>query len=180
MNAIKSIRAERIEVVPLSQGQLESYLESEELFTRTVNRASRTILTPVLQKAIRMKLEKMDQVSRNDIPWITYWLIKVPPDGYGAGMIGFKGIPDKTGVVEIGYGIDPLFRNKGFTTEAVITLINWAFSDPRCKRIIAPNTDRSNLASNRVLEKVGMKVYTEAPTTLSWCIEKEGYIQNHE
>ena len=180
MNEVNSIQAERIELIPLSQDQLKSYLEKEELFARTVSRASRIILTPVLQKAIRMKLDKLNQASRDDIPWITYWLIKVPPDGFGAGLIGFKGIPNQTGIVEIGYGIDPSFRNQGYMTEAVLALFKWAFGDPRCQRIIAPNTDRSNLASNRVLEKAGMRIYTEGPNTLSWCIDKERYIQNNE
>jgi ribosomal-protein-alanine N-acetyltransferase len=180
MHEVYSINLERIELIPLSRDRLEIYLENEELFNRIVSRASREILTPVLQKAIRMKLDKLDQASHDDIPWITYWLIKVPPDGFGAGLIGFKGIPDQAGIVEIGYGIDPSFRNQGYMTEAVLALFKWAFGDPRCQQIIAPNTDRSNLASNRVLEKAGMHIFTEGPNTLSWCIEKERYIQNNE
>jgi ribosomal-protein-alanine N-acetyltransferase len=52
--------------------------------------------------------------------------------------------------VEIGYGIDPAYRNRGYMTEAVRGLIDWAFRDPRCRSITAPNTERSNIASNHV------------------------------
>ncbi len=73
----------------------------------------------------------MDQASpEKELPWITYWLIRVPPEGFGAGLIGFKGLPDQNGVVEVGYGIDPEFRNFGYTTEALGGLIQWAFDDP--------------------------------------------------
>ncbi len=108
----------------------------------------------------------------DDQPWYTYWLIQVPPDRFGAGMIGYKGVPDKNGAVEIGYGIDTAFRNQGFMTEALQGIIRWAFQYPRCNRILAPDTLRSNLASNRVLEKVGMQVYQEKRDSLSWCLDK--------
>ena len=57
-------------------------------------------------------------------------------------------------------------------TEALQGMIRWAFQDPRCNRILAPDTLRSNLASNRVLEKVGMQVYQEKRVSLSWCLDK--------
>ena len=119
-----------------------------------------------------MKLEKMASALPDDQPWYTYWLIQVPLDRFGAGMIGYKGVPDENGAVEIGYGIDNAFRNQGFMSEALQGMIRWAFQDPRCNRILAPDTLRSNLASNRVLEKVGMQVYQEKRDSLSWCLDK--------
>lgn len=178
MNDTTGISTSRLDLIPLTREQLGNYLDQESLFTREVGPASRTILTPILQKAIRMKLVKLDQASPQDSAWITYWLIKVPPEGFGAGMIGFKGFPDQNGEVEIGYGIDPAYRNQGYTTEAVQGMIHWAFGDSRCSRVIAPDTPRSNLASNRVLEKAGMRIYAESPDTLSWCLDKEDQITN--
>lgn len=115
----------------------------------------------------------MASVLPDEMPWITYWLIQVPPDRFGAGMIGFKGLPDENGAVEIGYGIDSAYRNQGYMTEAVIGLVSWAFRDLRCKRIMAPDTERANPASNRELEKVGMRVFPEKPASLSWHLEKD-------
>ena len=170
---IETISTPRLKLVPLSAEQLMMVLEQEGDFNRLVGPASRTILDKPLRRAIKMKLEKMLTVSLQDRAWLTYWLIKVPPDGYGAGMIGFKGAPDHKGEVEIGYGIDSTYRNQGYMTEAVTGMIRWAFLDSRCKRILAPDTLRSNLASNKVLQKVGMRVYQEKRESLSWHLERE-------
>ena len=173
MAELNTIKTARLELIPLNRVLLGNFLEQGDLYIQELGPASRLIITPILRKAIQMKLSKMDQASPEELPWITYWLIRVPPEGFGAGLIGFKGLPDQNGEVEVGYGIDPEFQNFGYTTEALEGLIQWAFDDPRCRRIIAPETQRSNPASNRVLEKVGMRVYAESPDAISWCLEKE-------
>ena len=68
---------------------------------------SRDILTEALRVAINLKLEIMAGIDRADYPWITYWLMVLKENQTGMGMLGFKGIPDQDGQVEIGYGIDP-------------------------------------------------------------------------
>ena len=163
----------RLVIFPLTYSQLNLYLDQEAGFNRDIGPTSRAILNENLSRAIGLKLEKMLGIDQEDHPWITYWLIKVLHESYGVGMIGFKGIPNAEGEVEIGYGIDPEHWNKGYTTEAVTRLIQWAFTDPRCTRIIAPDTQRSNMASNRVLEKVGMRIYEESEHAISWCLEKQ-------
>ncbi len=166
------ITTPRLEIFPLTYSQLKLYLFQESEFNREIGPTSRAILTENLVRAIEMKLSKLLDTNLEQHPWITYWLIRVLPEDYGAGMLGFKRVPNSEGEVEIGYGIDPEFQNKGYTTEAVNRLIQWAFEDPRCSRIIAPDTQRSNPASNRVLEKVGMRVYEESEHAISWCLDK--------
>jgi RimJ/RimL family protein N-acetyltransferase len=160
-------------LLPLSAIQLSMYLDQKNEFVQQVGPVSREILTEQLRRAIGMKIEKLSSASPQELPWLTYWLIQAPPEGFGAGMIGFKGAPDEEGTVEVGYGMDSSFRNLGYMTEALEGLISWAFQDNRCDRIIAPDTHRSNLASNRVLEKVGMRVYHEKVDSLSWCLKKD-------
>jgi RimJ/RimL family protein N-acetyltransferase len=53
----------------------------------------------------------------------------------GAG--GYKGAPDDTGTVEIGYGVVPERRRRGFAREAVDGWLAHAFADPRVRRVIA-------------------------------------------
>ena len=167
------ISTPRLKLVPLTPGQLAMYLDRDHDFNNLVAPSSREILTDDLRRAISMKLERMEVNPEEDLLWITYWLIVVLPDDFGAGMIGYKGAPDENGQVEIGYGIDREFQNRGYMTEAVKGMINWAFSDSRCTRIVAPDTLRANIGSTRVLKKVGMIVYESKPESQSWSLDRD-------
>ncbi len=173
-----NLQTDRLELIPLSNNQLILYLNSPGTLREQIGFVSRVILTEVLRKAINLKLEKMTGIDPVDHPWITYWLIKLRENQDGIGMLGFKGLPDQRGLVEISYGIDPVYQNQGYTTEAVVRLIQWAFEDPRCKRIIAPGTRKDNPGSNRVLEKVGMKIYSETENSNSWALDRPTRIKN--
>jgi ribosomal-protein-alanine N-acetyltransferase len=165
---------ERMHLILLTRDELEAYLSGGKQPPSRADAISREILTETLRRAIGMKLEKLARAPSEDHPWISYWLMRLKTDGYGIGMLGFKGIPDREGQVEIGYGIDPSYQNQGLTTEAAVALIAWAFRDPRCRRIIAPDTRKDNPASNRVLQKVGMRIYQETDQALSWCLDHPG------
>ena len=58
------------------------------------------------------------------------------------------------GSVEIGYGISKEFCGKGYATEAVNAVVDWAMEQSGIARIEA-ETDPDNTASQRVLEKCG-------------------------
>jgi RimJ/RimL family protein N-acetyltransferase len=58
--------------------------------------------------------------------------------------------------VGIGYGAARPHWGKGFITEATRAIIDWAFQQPSIYRVYA-TTDVENIASRRVLEKVGMQ-----------------------
>ncbi len=168
----KILSTSRLDIIPLTRGELSMYLDQEESFSWEVGPTSRVILTDILRRAIVMKLSKLSDTPWDQHPWITYWLIWMKSERFGVGFLGFKGVPSEHGEVEIGYGIDPKFQNKGIMTEAAKALIEWAFQDNRCIRITAPNTRKDNLASNRVLAKLGMRVFQESEDTLSWCLDK--------
>lgn len=167
------IRTARLRLVALTFQQLELYLASPDRLEQMLGvSVSREVRTSTVERAIGMKLSKMAQADVKDHAWYTYWLVIVTNQRAGVGLAGFKGIPDDQGIVEIGYGIAPAFQGKGYTTEAVQALIAWAFRVLECKSVIAPHTKRSNVASNRVLEKVGMRVYAETAEDISWRIDK--------
>lgn len=58
--------------------------------------------------------------------------------------------------VGIGYGLGRAYWGNGFMPEATSTIITWAFQQSTIYRVYA-TTDVENLASQRVLEKVGMQ-----------------------
>ena len=167
------IQTERLRLIPLSLNQLQCYIATPEVLEQELGvEVSREIVTDRLRRAVAMKVAKMASAAPSEHEWYTYWLIVVKDSLYGAGLAGFKGLPDAQGQTEIGYGIDPAYRNRGYMTEAVKGLIEWAFQDMRCSAVIAPDTKRWNVASHHVLENVGMRVYGETEEALDWRIDK--------
>jgi ribosomal-protein-alanine N-acetyltransferase len=86
--------------------------------------------------------------------WSAWYIVQVKP-AVLVGSIGLSGRPDGTGCVECGYAMLPKFQRRGYATEAMGGLIDWAFSHPEVRRIRA-HTFRHLTASIRVLEKNGL------------------------
>lgn len=170
-------QTERLDLIPLNDIQLRQYLEQPDLLERELGMPiSREIVTEDVQRAIRMKLSKMAHVEKVQFIWYTYWLLVIRSVPFGAGLVGFKGFPNQNGEVEIGYGIDKDYQNKGYTTEAAQAMIAWAFEEPSCRSITAQNTKKWNLASQRVLFKLGMKVYEESEDAFSLRLDRSSHI----
>jgi ribosomal-protein-alanine N-acetyltransferase len=83
------------------------------------------------------------------------------------GDMGFKGKPNKSGTVEIGYGIVQSYRNNGYATEGAKLLINWAFSNSAVTNVIAESL-LDNAASIRVLEKLNMQLTVVEDNLQKW------------
>ena len=69
------------------------------------------------------------------------------------GMIDPRIQPPQMG---IGYGLARCHWGRGYMSEATLAVIDWAFQQPSIYRVYA-TTDVENTASQRVLERVGMK-----------------------
>ncbi|MFG2167775.1 GNAT family N-acetyltransferase [Micromonospora chersina] len=82
------------------------------------------------------------------------WLIVERVSGLAVGTIGFFGPPDDTGAVMVGYGLVPSARGHGLATEALRALVAYGFAQPSVRTITADPL-HDNVASHRVLEKVG-------------------------
>lgn len=175
----ETIRTEGICLQTLTVSQLQAYLDDPHSLEQELGfPVSRGVFTEIVRAAVEKKIVKMKAANVLDHGWFTYWLLVAPAapenggQSFGAGLLGFKGLPDAHGEVEIGYGIDPKYQGRGFTTEGVRALIAWAFQDPRCRAVIAPNTAKDNLASNRVLAKVGMTIEAESQSANDWRLDK--------
>ncbi len=71
-------------------------------------------------------------------------------------VVGSLGLfwPPSDGAVELGYGVAPSRRGRGYAPEAVRALAEHAFTAPEVKAVFA-NVEPSNPASVRVLVKAG-------------------------
>ncbi|GAB2569732.1 GNAT family N-acetyltransferase [Spirosoma areae] len=97
-----------------------------------------------------------DKLKANpqDLDWWLYLFIS-PEQQALAGVGGYKGPPDKQGMVEIGYSIYEDFQNQGLATETAQALIEQAFAHPEISLVQAHTLAEEN-ASVRVLKKCGM------------------------
>ena len=84
----------------------------------------------------------------------TYQVIR-RADNCVIGDIGFMGPPDETGAVILGCAITEDARGQGYATEALAVLLDWVRRQPGLTCVLADAT-RSNLASQRLLERVGL------------------------
>jgi RimJ/RimL family protein N-acetyltransferase len=88
-----------------------------------------------------------------DVPW--GGMVIDRGEWVAVGQMGFRDRP-VDGVVEVGYGINPSYRNRGYATEMVRALTDWALAQPTVSRVVA-ECRPDNVGSIRVLEKTGFE-----------------------
>jgi RimJ/RimL family protein N-acetyltransferase len=84
----------------------------------------------------------------------TYQIVRHEDDAV-IGDAGFLGPPDATGAVHLAVVITEPARGRGYATEAVSALLEWVRGQDGLTCVLA-DTTRSNRASRRLLERVGM------------------------
>jgi ribosomal-protein-alanine N-acetyltransferase len=152
------IQTERLSLVPLTIKQLETALASVSQLSETMGFSIvAEMMRGNTESAIKKKLAKMQGVREDFHPWYTYWLIVVRDQNTGAGVVGFKGVPDDLGAVEVGYRMAEAYRGHGYMTEAVQALVDWGFSHDNCLRVTATHVLVENHASQRVLSRAGFR-----------------------
>jgi RimJ/RimL family protein N-acetyltransferase len=76
------------------------------------------------------------------------------------GSAGFHNLPDNNGMIEIGFGIDPAFQNKGYGKQLLHGMWNWVLKDQRVKTLrytVSP----SNLISKQIIKKLEFNLVGE-------------------
>ena len=89
------------------------------------------------------------------------------------GDLGFKGPPAEKRTVEIGFETISTVRNRGVATEAARSLVAWALSHDDVDAVLA-ECQRGNAASERVLEKVGLRRRGTRGTVVTWQVTRPG------
>jgi [ribosomal protein S5]-alanine N-acetyltransferase len=121
------------------------------------------------QQDLKEQLPHFIELLQHDpksFPWML-WIIVAKAENAVIGDAGFKGRPDKNGVVEIGYSMLPSYRGQGYMQEAVSALVAWAFQQPHVKKLIA-ECDVTNTASMKVLQRLGMEEIASSGEMLHW------------
>lgn len=163
---------ERLKLVPLQSKHLALSLEDYGKMQSDLGlRISKTILDEGMQYAMKVRLRKVLEDTQNYL-WLTNWAIVHKEENVIIGFIMIKGYPNENGEVIVGYGIDEdKYRRNGYATEALKGLTKWIFENPKAMCIIA-DTEKTNIPSHKVLQKVGAVKYKETDELVWWKIEK--------
>jgi len=97
---------------------------------------------------------RINQVRKN--PEVAKYLLRVAVLSESMeiiGSAGFHNLPDENGMVEIGFGVDPVFQNKGYGKQLLHGMWNWVLKDQRVKTLrytVSP----TNLISKQIIQKL--------------------------
>ena len=156
-------------------------LETERFTMRLLVRADAEALFPTLSDPDHAQF--LIQAPFESVEALGDWLCD--PDWYGRSwsaidrstgeLVGrIVAVPSGEGTFEIGYGTVKHRHKQGVAVECVRRLLAYLFEEEGIHRAIA-GTDPRNVASNRVLEKLGFRReahYVESCRThLGWCDE---------
>lgn len=163
-NGMIEIYSERLKLIPLDNDLLTLwFIQSREKMERQLG------LNPSnWQIEDFFKAETLDALVNFWLPmtaenpdnffWYTNWEIVLVAENTSIGGIGFAGFPDQDGVTMVGYFIDGKHREKGYASEALKCLLDWASLEPSLKTILA-DTPFFNLPSQNVLKKAGFREF---------------------
>jgi [ribosomal protein S5]-alanine N-acetyltransferase len=166
------LQTPRLRIIPLSKEQLANYSISDyslenSLHVNTIPRIVPEFLANVIKNKI---LPSVSDTTKNPL-YYTFWTIIFKQENIMVGDLCFKGEPNDDGEIEIGYGTYPAFEGKGFMTEAVGEMVRWTFEQPNVQSVTA-QTDPSNIASQKILEKNNFVEYGRTAENILWRIDK--------
>ncbi|BCL21261.1 GNAT family N-acetyltransferase [Streptomyces tuirus] len=104
--------------------------------------------------------------------WTMYVLVR-REDERAIGAMGFHGVPDGAGRVEVGYDLVDGARGHGYATEALRALTGWALDRPEVRTVVA-NVERGNTPSQNVLARAGFTQVAEDPEHLTYELRVPG------
>lgn len=99
------------------------------------------------------------------------WMVLNKSTNTLIGDIGFKGLPNEHGEIDLGYGIIKSETQKGYAKEAALGLIDWAFKQTGIKTITA-SCSKENLASQQILTFLNFTKVGEDQEMFYWKLTK--------
>ena len=160
------IETRRLIIKPLTGDQLKKYANFPNELADDLGLVPPSVLmADEVKDAIQNDLlPKMTDPTKDPL-YHTMWLIVEKSRSAIIGGICFHGEPDEYGEVEIGYGIDEPFQNRGYMSETITGFTHWIIGNKKVK-VIKAETGSDNIASVRVLEKNGFKISQQIDGTL--------------
>lgn len=162
----------RLTIFPLTYDQLILYLQDDSQLEKELNLNETVRIIPqALLAAFNDTILPAVADNNKNYLYSTLWTVVSKERNQMVADLCFHGEPNSKGEIEISYGTYDEFQGLGIITEAIGALVQWAFSQPKVKAIVA-ETDQTNVASHRVLEKNGFTKYKTGETTFWWRLDK--------
>ena len=166
------IETERLLIKPLSHDELLLYVKLDNSLEKRLGLHPHPRLLPTeLKEALEQQILPQVAGLGNNILFSTLWTIIDKQNKLMIGDLCFKGGPNTTGEVEIGYGTYTDFQRKGFMTEAIKALSHWALNQAEVQTILA-ETGKENISSHKTLSRNGFKVYKHVGNMIWWRSDK--------
>jgi len=151
------VRTKRLELVPLSADAIEAMLAGDRGRLRSLTDADFPLPVappPYMAESLPVVRDRL-RTSPAEATWWN-WLVVRQDNREAVGSVAFGGKPDAAGAVLVGYAMYPAREGKGYATEAVRAMVDWAFAQPGVQivRALAPVW---NTPAVHVAEKVGMR-----------------------
>jgi [ribosomal protein S5]-alanine N-acetyltransferase len=162
------IETKRLIIKPLTYEQLVKYLKCDNSLETelSLNETSRTI-SPELKEAFEQTiLPNVADTGKNYL-YSTLWTAISKAENKMIGDLCIVGEPNANGEIEIGYGTYDEFQNQGYMTEIVSGIVEWASQQSIINAIVA-STDKSNIASFKVLENNHFIKIAETDMLYNW------------
>jgi ribosomal-protein-alanine N-acetyltransferase len=162
------IETNRLYIKPLTYTQLLKYVQGGNQLEEELNlNYNSRIISSELKDALETSILPNVKDKNKNYLFYTLWTVISKIDNKMVADLCFVGEPNNAGEVEIGYGTYKDFQNKGYMTEAVNGMIEWAKNQVNIKSIIA-SSEKSNTASSKVLEKNNFKKIAETESLYNW------------
>ncbi len=165
------IQLQRLIIIPLTYYQLVKYVKCDGTLEKEFNlNPNSRIISDELKEALENTiLPNVADTTKNYL-FSTLWTAISIADNSMVGDLCIVGEPNKLGEIEIGYGTYEEYQGRGYMTEIVGGIIEWAKTQASVKSIIA-STLKTNLASFKVLEKNKFIKIKENPILSNWKLE---------
>jgi RimJ/RimL family protein N-acetyltransferase len=153
---LKMIYSPRLNLIAATSDLVEKDLDNPKLLSEALGVIVPESWPPDLYGPGAMQFALQQLGDKSEEGWSFWYLVTVEKPSKLVGICGFKGRPDNSGSVEIGYSILSRFQRRGFATEAVVRLVGWAFSHHNINEVSAETLPHLT-QSIRVLEKSGFR-----------------------
>lgn len=159
------VETSRLTLTPLTRAQFALFLRDRLGFAQ----ATRLAVPPMTpEPTILNALERLYELSANYYGpwrvWATLWNVVLRRDNLFVGSFCFKGAPREM-EAELAYYIEEPFRNRGFMSETLVGIVEWARARDDVLTLSA-ETDVRNRASQRALKNAGFRRVQNAPFPL--------------